>query len=163
MILDSEPRQRPQHIDVQIPPIPQEPPEEARGHQAAPRHAEPAPVSNSVQAQQSEPAGANAASGSPAEVPVTRSAADVGTGEKPAVTTQAYSVALMATVSADKARDMKQRLERLKLPVYTQKTPDGEKTRVRVGPFESREAAEEIRRRLIKLGFDPGKVVRKGD
>jgi cell division septation protein DedD len=58
---------------------------------------------------------------------------------------------------------MKQALQRLKFPVYTQKTPDGDKTRVRVGPFASREAAEQARQRLVRQGYDPGKVVRKGE
>jgi DedD protein len=72
-------------------------------------------------------------------------------------------VALIATASPAKAAQMKRTLQRLKFPVYTQKTPDGDKTRVRVGPYTSREAAEQARQRLVRQGYDPGKVVRKGE
>lgn len=167
MILDSEPRQRPQHIDVQIPPIPDQPSNEPRGLQPPPRNAaDSAPAPGAAARQRSEPRAADPAPVSPSGVPAKPATANGGAGEKAAVSTSAadgYAVALIATVSADKAREVKQRLERLKLPVYTQKTPDGEKTRVRVGPFASRDAAEQARQRLIKLGFDPGNVVRKGD
>ena len=70
---------------------------------------------------------------------------------------------LIATASPGKARELRQKLERQKFPAYTEKTPDGGKTRVRVGPFDTREAAEQARQRLAKLDYDPGKVVRKGD
>lgn len=74
-----------------------------------------------------------------------------------------YAVPIIATVSSDKARTLKQKLQKAKLPVYLEKTPDGGKTRVRVGPFKQRDAAERARQRLVKLGFDPGKVVPKGE
>lgn len=75
----------------------------------------------------------------------------------------AYAVPIIATVSLDKARALKQKLQKAKLPVYLEKTPDGGKTRVRVGPFKQKDAAERARQRLVKLGFDPGKVVPKGE
>ncbi|HXV08629.1 MAG TPA: SPOR domain-containing protein, partial [Burkholderiales bacterium] len=76
---------------------------------------------------------------------------------------ETYAVALIATASPAKAAQMKRALQRQKFPVYTQKTPDGDKTRVRVGPFASREAAEQARQRLVRQGYDPGKVVRAGE
>ncbi len=76
---------------------------------------------------------------------------------------QAFVVQLIATSSPEKARELKRRLQQQKFPVYTEKTPDGDKTRVRVGPFAKAEAAEDARRRLVTLGFDPGKVVAKGE
>lgn len=74
-----------------------------------------------------------------------------------------YVVQLIATTSPEKARDLQRRLEQLKFPAYTEKTPDGAKTRVRVGPFARQEAAESARQRLLQLGFDPGKVARRGE
>ncbi|MCW5621730.1 MAG: SPOR domain-containing protein [Burkholderiales bacterium] len=74
-----------------------------------------------------------------------------------------YVVQLIATTSPEKARDLERRLEQLKFPAYTEKTPDGAKTRVRVGPFARQEAAESARQRLLQLGFDPGKVARRGE
>lgn len=76
---------------------------------------------------------------------------------------QAYAVQLIATTSTDKARALERQLRAKKFPVYTEKTPDGDKTRVRVGPFARQEAAEDARRRLVKLGFDAGRVVPKGE
>jgi len=76
---------------------------------------------------------------------------------------QAYAVQLIATTSTDKARALERQLRGKKFPVYTEKTPDGGKTRVRVGPFARQEAAEDARRRLVKLGFDAGRVVPKGE
>ena len=58
-----------------------------------------------------------------------------------------YVVQLIATNSPDKARELKRRLDALKLPAYTEKTPDGSKIRVRVGPFPQQEAAEAARAR----------------
>ena len=70
---------------------------------------------------------------------------------------------LIATASPAKARELRQKLERQKFPVYTEKTPDGGKIRVRVGPYPTRDAAEQARQRLARLDYDPGKVVRRGD
>jgi len=94
-----------------------------------------------------------------------------GTVEKPkpartepaATGKSSYVVQLIATTSPDKARELKRRLQSEKFPVYTEKTPDGGKIRVRVGPFPRHESAEAARIRLVKLGFDPGKVVAKGE
>lgn len=72
-------------------------------------------------------------------------------------------VQLIATTSPAKAREMRQKLQRQKFPAYTEKTPDGGKIRVRVGPFDTREAAEQARQRLAKLEYDPGKVVPRGN
>lgn len=84
-------------------------------------------------------------------------------GEQTHASADGYAVPIIATVSADKARALKQKLQKAKLPAYLEKTPDGGKTRVRVGPFKQKEAAERARQRLVKLGFDPGKVVPKGE
>ncbi len=90
-------------------------------------------------------------------------AASAGTpGAQPAGTTT-YVVQLIATTSPDKARELSRTLQNQEFPVFTEKTPDGGKIRVRVGPFVQQAAAEAARSRLIQLGFDPGKVVTKGD
>jgi DedD protein len=85
------------------------------------------------------------------------------TGEPAHASAEGYVVPIIATVSVDKARALKQKLQKAKLPAYLEKTPDGGKTRVRVGPFKHKDAAERARQRLTKLGFDPGKVVPKGE
>ena len=53
------------------------------------------------------------------------------------------------------------------LPHYTEiiKSSGGERTRVRVGPYDSREAAEKARQRMrsLKLVIGDASVVRQGD
>ena len=52
------------------------------------------------------------------------------------------------------------KLKSAKLPYYTEKMP-GNLTRVRAGPFATREAAEKALQRLKGLGFEPGAVSTK--
>jgi DedD protein len=221
MVLDSQPRQAVQHVEVQIPPIPQQaagapspaqqegapgaggvPPSTDGGQTGAQRSAlrigEDAPGSGAAGAPQSSPAPAPspaapapsaASSGelqpggdahlvSPASVVPAQPVAAQAAPEKPApgktpaatkpvkptpTAAGGYAVQIMATGRPEKAREMKQQLAHQKFPVYVEKTPDGEKTRVRVGPYSTREAAEQARQRLAKLNYDPGKVVRKGE
>ena len=52
------------------------------------------------------------------------------------------------------------KLESAKLPYYTEKTQNN-LTRVRAGPFATREAAEKAAQQLKGLGFEPGAVSAK--
>ena len=52
------------------------------------------------------------------------------------------------------------KLESAKLPYYTEKM-QGNLTRVRAGPFATREAAEKAHEQLKSLGFEPGAVAPK--
>jgi len=52
------------------------------------------------------------------------------------------------------------KLKSAKLPYYTEKM-QGNLTRVRAGPFATREAAEKALQRLKGLGFEPGAVTPK--
>jgi len=167
MILDGEPPPPPaQHIDVQIA-APRKPPPDERIPTPAPGSraslADPATeTATSPDAPVSSDSGASlrssteraASPGAPGQAQEADAARAGG---------ESYAVALIATSSPAKAAQMKRALERQRFPVYTQKTPDGDKTRVRVGPFASREAAEQARRRLVRQGYDPGKVVRAGE
>jgi DedD protein len=56
-----------------------------------------------------------------------------------------------------------QKLKAAKLPYYTEPlaTAKGTVTRVRAGPFASREAAEKAQERIRSLGLKPGNVVAK--
>jgi len=67
-----------------------------------------------------------------------------------------YVVQIAALADAGKAREVQQQLSAKGLRVYTEKvkTASGEVTRVRVGPFPSREAADKERGQLRALGFD---------
>jgi DedD protein len=185
MVLDREPKRHDGQIEVRIPPVPPAPsstaaaaPPPAAAHTldaaasaplAAPPPASPpaqtstpgvverAPEPQPAAPQSAPPPGATAgaapdAAAKPAAHASARTAARDG-----------YVVPLIATSSPAKARELRQKLERQKFPAYLEKTPDGGKTRVRVGPYDSREAAERARQRLVKLAYDPGKVVRRGD
>ena len=63
---------------------------------------------------------------------------------------------IAALADADKARDIQQELATKGLKAYTEKvkTAGGEVTRVRIGPFASRDAADKERARLQALGFE---------
>jgi DedD protein len=73
-----------------------------------------------------------------------------------------YVVQVEALADAAKAKQLQEKVAAAGLPAYTEvvSTKTGELTRVRAGPYESREAAEKARSQLKKAGFD-GKVVAK--
>ncbi|MES2249488.1 MAG: SPOR domain-containing protein [Pseudomonadota bacterium] len=66
-----------------------------------------------------------------------------------------FVVQVGAFADADKAREVRQKLERagLKTYVHVAKTADGERTRVRVGPFASRAEAEKAADRVKGLSL----------
>jgi DedD protein len=68
------------------------------------------------------------------------------TSTKPAASEDSgrFVVQVGAFADADKAREVRQKLEKagLKTYVHVAKTADGERTRVRVGPFSSRAEAD---------------------
>ncbi|HEX6829074.1 MAG TPA: SPOR domain-containing protein [Burkholderiales bacterium] len=67
---------------------------------------------------------------------------------------ESYVVQLDAFSNPQNAQQQKKKLSAAGIPSYTEtaKTPKGELTRVRVGPYSSREQAEQMRDRLAKLG-----------
>jgi DedD protein len=69
---------------------------------------------------------------------------------------KAYVVQVAALIDADKAIEIQKALAAKGLKAYTEKvkTVNGEVTRVRVGPFNGRDAAEKERARMKSLGFD---------
>ena len=78
-----------------------------------------------------------------------KSPAATPTAAKPAATTTAdengrFVVQVGAFADADKAKEVRQKLEKAGLKTYTHvaKTADGERTRVRVGPFGTRAEAD---------------------
>ena len=77
-------------------------------------------------------------------------------GAKPAANTDAFVVQLGAFSDPAKARQRQQSLTSNGIKAYTEilKTDKGEMTRVRAGPFATREAAEKTREKLKKLGLD---------
>lgn len=81
---------------------------------------------------------------------------------KPSATSEAWEVQLGAYADAGRVRNLLAKLKELGLPAYTEKveTPNGARTRVRAGPFPSREAAEKARARIKTIGVE-GPVAKK--
>ncbi len=84
-----------------------------------------------------------------------------------AKTSENFVVQLGAFSNAGNARALQRKLQENKFKAYTEvvKSSGGERTRVRVGPYESREAAEKSRQRMrsLKLVIGEATVVRQGD
>jgi DedD protein len=74
----------------------------------------------------------------------------------------AYVVQVAALADTAKAKALEKRIAGAGLKTYTEvvSTPNGEVTRVRAGPYATRDAAEKARAQLKKAGLD-GKIVPK--
>lgn len=83
-------------------------------------------------------------------------AAAAGGGEK-------FMVQVGAFASPEKVKEITGQLKEAKLPHYTETvaTAKGEVTRVRLGPFSSKEAAEKARDKARALGLTPANPVAK--
>jgi DedD protein len=177
MFLDSEPRPLNQDIAINIPQIPNPettpppsgpPPVAGMPQQAAPP---PAPEAAPPPAPVPKPE-ASAAEERPRAQPepraAARPAAPVPRHEaKPASGGDAYVVQLGAFSNAANARALQKKLQENRFKAYTEliKSPGGDRTRVRVGPYPTREAADKARDQLKsrKLIIGDATVVRQGD
>jgi len=74
---------------------------------------------------------------------------------------EAFVIPLGSFGNADNVRQLQARLTKEGIQSYTEpvKTASGEQTRVRAGPYPSREAAEKARERVKGLGIDAGNVI----
>jgi DedD protein len=74
---------------------------------------------------------------------------------KTAATAGRFVVQVGAYADADAAKDVRQKVEKLGLKTYTQvvETSSGSRTRVRVGPVESKEQADRVLERLKAAGL----------
>lgn len=116
--------------------------------------AEPEPKADSTV----EPAKAEASKPTPKPQPSTPVAAPPAP-PKPVAASEAFVVQLAALSDPAKADALKGRAVLAGLPAYTDKL--GDLTRVRVGPFSSREAAETAVKKLADSGLPTGRVVAK--
>ena len=89
-------------------------------------------------------------------------AAEPAPKEAPAAAAGAYVVQVAALADTAKAKQLEKQMAGAGLKTYTEvvNTQSGEVTRVRAGPFATKEAAEKARTQLKKAGLD-GKVVPK--
>lgn len=188
MFLDSEPRPLNQDIAITIPPIPnpeavqpaapaQEPgartPTTLPGLPPPPQ-TEPTPPTSDAPVP--DPSATPAAPAPEAETkPLPRpepekAAAKSLPRETKAVATAAtdgYVVQLGAFSNAANAKALQKKLQENKFKAYTEliKSPGGDRTRVRVGPYPSKDAADKARVQLKsrKLIIGDATVVRQGD
>jgi DedD protein len=184
MVLDSEPKPVSQNVDIQIPSpdagefkpkgaapgagVRGTPPTSdagAKSETAAPSPSAPgaagtaaAPAVSAKEAAKAESAKAGPVSAKPA---VAESAAEASKeGASPA--DGAFAVQVAALSDLAKARQLEKQMTDAGLKTYTQvvSTKSGQVTRVRAGPYPTREAAEDARAQLKKAGLE-GKVVPK--
>lgn len=172
LILDKEPGPARPPLSVQIPnqeaggfntrivpPAPAVPaapvPEEKA--EIVPAKAEPPSAKAAPPASKAEPAApkAEAAGDEAAKVPKTEALR-----AQAALSDQAWVVALDAFSDEKNVRQLRTKLSAAGVKSYTEsvKTSKGELTRVRAGPFASKEAAEKARAKLVAMGLKPGAV-----
>jgi DedD protein len=185
MVLDSEPEPRGQKIDIHIPspdsgefkPGSTAPPSPTTS-KAAPELAK--PEGDNPPASKADTPARVAEAGAPAptkaaETPRSESAA-ADTKDPPKAGSSAaaaakapagsaggaYVVQVAALSDSAKAKALEKRMAGAGLKTYTEvvSTPNGEVTRVRAGPYATRDAAEKARAQLKKAGLD-GKIVPK--
>jgi DedD protein len=183
MVLDSEPRPVSQNIDIQIPSPdaaefkPKGVPSGTSGSIKAPQESKSASGPATAKPEASlppiaglppEPASALPASSKAApkapEAKAAESGKDVNTvAKEPAAVKEpassaagAYVVQVAALADAGKAKQLEKQMAGSGLKTYTEvvNTQSGEVTRVRAGPFATREAAEKARTQLKKAGMD---------
>ncbi len=182
MILDSEPKPATQNISIQIPspdagvvstkPAPLKPVETATpaATPVAAAPAAPAPAeSKAAPKAETKPEPKPAAKAEskavtpvkPAGKPESAVKSKDGAQEKPpAAASGGFVIQVIALSDADKAKELQGKITAAGLKAYTEvvQTAKGPVTRVRVGPYASREAAEKARAQLQPLQLD-GKVV----
>jgi DedD protein len=103
---------------------------------------------------------AEKAADKPSAKPPAQAAAPVAeaqTPTKPDASGERFVVQVGAYADVASARVVRQKIERAGLKTYTQvaKTPQGNRTRVRLGPFNSRAEAERAAQKIKSLGLTP--------
>ena len=171
MMLDNEPRQMSQDISINIPPLPQEnlPEPEPVSREPLrfrpverPEGTELAPVPKPAQQQQ-------ARSNSESEPVPTPRVADKQAAARTEKTSanDGFVVQLGAFSDSGNAARLAAKVRENRFKAYTQivSTTNGERTRVRVGPYPTRAAAEEARERLKarKLNFGEPTIVTRSE
>jgi DedD protein len=178
MVLDNEPRHVGQDVDIKIPASDSGVFTSKIAPLAAVPKLKPAAELNTGSAtadKSSEAAGTGPASAA-ANMEKTPSTEKSPSAKPPAKTTASkepagkttkalggqFVVQVVALTDAAKAKEMQQQIAGSGIKSYTEvvKTVKGDVTRVRAGPFATREAAEKVRKQLKAIGLE-GKVVPK--
>lgn len=159
MVLDQEPRPVSEPIDIRIPPKegapelkhPAEPSKAAEGSKPAPL-----PVPAEQPRAGMSPAAAEPAAKEAPAVPASAGAKPTPGTPSTATPSDAYVVQVGAFSSAENAKQLKDKLSSNGIQAYTETvaTAQGNQIRVRVGPFPTREAAEQTLEKVKKLGLN---------
>ena len=182
MVLDSEPKPVSQNVDIQIPALDAGEFKPKGGAPAAGSKGAKAWSDAAAKTEKSEPApAANIAPPGPRTAPAPkatpkaespkappepkRAAVDNAKDTKESAKSgaaDAYIVQVAALSDAAKAKQLQKQLAGIGVKSYTEvvTTPTGDVTRVRAGPYATREAAEKARLQLKNAGLD-GKVAPK--
>ena len=171
MVFDPEPRPSAPLVNVRIP--------SEEGSKFTPKagvkpaEPEPRPVEKKVEGKGAEPAPAAAPAPEPAapapepvkveDTPVAKTAEKPAEKAVPAANGQQYMVQVGAFATAEKVKEITDQLKEARLVHYTESiaTAMGAVTRVRLGPFPSKDAAEKARERAKALGLNPANPVVK--
>lgn len=176
MLLDSEPKPVRQDIDIRIPspesgpftskvvPLPESKTAPKPSTAAKPAPA-PLPETKAPQAPGTALTNSAAKPQPPAPAKEAAKAAPATKSEPtpnktPSASGGPFVVQIVALSDAKKAKQMQQQIRATGVKSYTEvvKTARGEVTRVRAGPFTTRESAEKAQQQLKSAGFD-GKVI----
>jgi DedD protein len=164
MVLDSEPKPISQEITVQIP----SPDSGAFTTKVAPLSPAPGPLSAAkppaaaekmagkpATSNQSQPA---AKSELPKQTTTTQRKPPAGKPSQPTArpVNEPYVVQVIALADGEKARELQSKIAASGIKSYTEvvKTAKGDVTRVRAGPYATREAAEKAQEQLKTLGLN---------
>jgi DedD protein len=184
MVFDSEPRVTPPPVSVRVPGedesgfTPKVTPK-AVDEKAAEKKAEkPAerpvekvaekPAEKPVEKPAEKPAEKIVIEKKPAEKPAEKATASAEVAEKLRAEralagggSEQFAVQVGAFADPEKVREIAGKLKGAKVPFYTEQVPvaKGMLTRVRAGPFASREAAESSLKKLLDLGLKGSKIV----
>ncbi|HTY02625.1 MAG TPA: SPOR domain-containing protein [Rhodocyclaceae bacterium] len=183
MVMDHEPRPPTQDIQIRIPsqdagiaarilpnhptatPLPPAPPDSAaEAKPEAPAEAAPKPAEEAKPAEKPADQPVAKPAEKAAEKPVAKPAEKPA--EKPAAKAEAnaeqWIVQLGAYRDSANVKQLTAKLKQLGVPSQTENfdSAQGARTRVRAGPFKSREAAEQAQAKIRKIGVT-GKVVQK--
>lgn len=95
--------------------------------------------------------------------PIAAPGKDEETRAKAALNDEAWVISLVAVSDKSNVSQLRSKLKAAGIKSFTEpvKTSKGELTRVRAGPYASKEAAEKIHAKLVALGLKPGAVVRQ--
>jgi DedD protein len=172
MVFDSEPRDGGPPVSVRIPgeddssfrpKVTPKAPAEAKAPEKAAEKAAEKPIEKAaekpIEKTDEKPAGK--AAEKPADKPAAFADAERARAERALAGGEQYVVQVGAFADPEKIKEVAAKLKSAKVPYYTEQVPvkSGMLTRVRAGPFTSRDAAEQSLRKLQDLGLKGSKII----